>query len=106
MARKGGLGRGLTALIPATDEAEASDTSLGLREIPIDAIQANPLQPRQVFDAEALQGLIESVRELGILQPILVRNTEHGFELIAGERRWRAAQKAGMVTIRLVNFPS
>lgn len=99
MARKGGLGRGLTALIPATDEAEASDTSLGLREIPIDAIQANPLQPRQVFDAEALQGLIESVRELGILQPILVRNTEHGFELIAGERRWRAAQKAGMVTI-------
>lgn len=99
MARRGGLGRGLTALIPATDEAEATDQSLGLRELPIDSIKPNPLQPRQLFDAESLQGLVESIRELGVLQPVLVRSTENGFELIAGERRWRAAQKAGLVTI-------
>lgn len=99
MARRGGLGRGLTALIPSTDENDSTDTSLGLREIPIDSIEPNPLQPRQYFDTESLQGLVESVRELGILQPVLVRNTDRGFELIAGERRWRAAQRAGLVTI-------
>lgn len=99
MSRRGGLGKGLTALIPATDEADPSDRSMGLRELPIDSITTNPLQPRQVFDTEALQGLVESVRELGVLQPVLVRQTDDGFELIAGERRWRAAQKAGLVTI-------
>lgn len=99
MARKGGLGRGLTALIPSADDSDAVDTGIGLRELPIETIRPNPLQPRQVFDAESLLGLIESIRELGVLQPILVRSTENGFELIAGERRWRAAQKAGLVTI-------
>lgn len=99
MARKGGLGKGLTALIPAAEETDPLDGSMGLRELPVDAITTNPLQPRQFFDTEALQGLVESIRELGVLQPILVRETDSGFELIAGERRWRAAQRAGMVTI-------
>lgn len=99
MSRKGGLGKGLTALIPSTDESDPLEGSTGLRELPIDSIRTNPMQPRQFFDTEALQGLVESVRELGVLQPILVRETGEGFELIAGERRWRAAQRAGLVTI-------
>ena len=87
MARRSGLGRGLTALIPSTDETEEPVDSLGLQELPIESIRPNPLQPRQMFDAESLQGLIESVRELGVLQPVLVRSTEQGYELIAWERR-------------------
>lgn len=99
MARKGGLGKGLTALIPTGDGEETPDGSVGLRDLPIETIRVNPHQPRQVFETEALQGLVESVRELGVLQPILVRETDEGYELIAGERRWRAAQKAGLVVI-------
>ncbi len=99
MARRGGLGKGLTALIPTSEDAESVDQSIGLRELAIDSVRPNPLQPRQVFDAEALQGLVESIREIGVLQPVLVRVVDDGFELIAGERRWRAAQKAGLVSI-------
>ena len=82
MARKGGLGRGLTALIPSA-ELEASDDA-GYREVPIDSVRPNPLQPRRVFDEETLEGLIDSVKELGVLQPILVRAVDDGYELIAG----------------------
>lgn len=101
MARKGGLGRGLTALIPqgeSTDEGSAA----GLQELPIGSVQPNRLQPRQVFDEEALEGLTDSVRELGVLQPVLVRVSGDGYELIAGERRWRAAKRAGLATIPAV----
>ncbi len=101
MARKGGLGRGLTALIPAaetTDEASGG----GLQELPIGSVQPNPLQPRRVFDEETLEGLTDSVRELGVLQPVLVRAKDDGYELIAGERRWRAAKRAGLATIPAV----
>lgn len=101
MARKGGLGRGLTALIPQSDDAVA-DESVGLRELPIGSVHPNRMQPRRTFDEETLEGLTDSVRELGVLQPILVRPAEDGYELIAGERRWRAAKRAGLATIPAV----
>ncbi len=101
MARKGGLGRGLTALIPAA-ETDSQDGEAGYREIPIGSVHPNPLQPRRVFDEETLEGLIDSVKELGVLQPILVRAVAEGYELIAGERRWRAAKRAGLPTIPAV----
>ena len=105
MARKGGLGRGLTALIPA---AETSDDAAGtgLQELPIGSVQPNPLQPRRMFDEETLEGLTDSVRELGVLQPVLVRAKDDGYELIAGERRWRAAKRAGLATIPAVVRPT
>jgi ParB family chromosome partitioning protein len=98
VARRSGLGKGLGALIPPTELAE--DPGAQLREIPIVQIEPNPHQPRSYFDEEALVTLTASVREVGVLQPILVRQAspEH-FELIAGERRWRAAQRAGLSTI-------
>ena len=101
MARKGGLGRGLTALIPAA-ETDSQDGEAGYREIPIGSVHPNPLQPRRMFDEETLEGLIDSVKELGVLQPILVRAVAEGYELIAGERRWRAAKRAGLPTIPAV----
>src|SRR5215471_5045130 len=95
MARPGGLGKGLGALIPTgTVEVGAS-----LQEIPISTIRANPQQPRQHFDEETLAALAESIREVGVLQPVLVREHGDGFELIAGERRWRAARRVGLQTI-------
>lgn len=103
MARKGGLGRGLTALIPAGtgDDAEAT-TSVGLTELPVESIRPNPMQPRRSFDEESLEGLSDSIRELGVLQPVLVRELDDGYELIAGERRLRAARRAGLRTVPVV----
>ena len=97
MARPGGLGRGLGALIPSP-EAGAAPT-LGLLEIPTTSIQPNPHQPREFFDEEALNALAESIREVGVLQPVLVREADDGYELIAGERRWRAAKRVGLQTV-------
>jgi ParB family chromosome partitioning protein len=95
----------LGALIP-TEGAGASGGSEtdGLREIPVSSIHANRHQPRTVFDEESLNSLVESVRSLGVLQPVLVRASENPgqFELIAGERRWRAARRAGLQTIPAV----
>ena len=68
-------------------------------DIPVSAIHPNPLQPRENFDEETLASLTASVREVGVLQPILVRRDGDGYELVAGERRWRAAKRAGLVTI-------
>ena len=96
MARPGGLGRGLGALIPtAAVDADAG----GLVELPVVAIRPNTHQPREHFDEESLAALAESIREVGVLQPILVREGGEGFELIAGERRWRAARRVGLQTI-------
>ena len=97
--RKGGLGRGLGALIP-TDVAPSGDEA-ALREIPTGQIEPNRFQPRDYFDEESLASLTASVRELGVLQPVLVRPTDEPgrFELIAGERRWRAAKRAGLPTV-------
>ncbi|MFM8237861.1 MAG: ParB/RepB/Spo0J family partition protein [Actinomycetota bacterium] len=96
MARPGGLGRGLGALIPA---AATETPSRGFAELPIGLIRPNPQQPRQHFDEEALAALADSIRELGLLQPVLVREVDGGYELIAGERRWRASRRAGLSTI-------
>jgi len=94
--RRGGLGRGLSALIPgAAEEA-------GLLEIPVGAIERNPRQPRTIFDEESLQGLAASIQEVGVLQPVVVRRLDTGYELVAGERRLRAARLAGLATIPAV----
>jgi ParB family chromosome partitioning protein len=71
----------------------------GLQEIPIGLVHANRYQPRKRFTEEGLSALAASIRELGVLQPILVRRQDEGFELVAGERRWQAAQRAGLTTI-------
>jgi ParB family transcriptional regulator, chromosome partitioning protein len=97
VAQRGGLGRGLGALIP-TGGTSAGPS--GLEELPLAAIRPNQYQPRDRFDEEALVSLSESIRELGVLQPVLVRPADDGsYELIAGERRWRAARRAGLQTI-------
>jgi ParB family chromosome partitioning protein len=100
VARRSGLGRGLGALIPP--EAVAG-TGSALKDVPVGSIAPNRLQPREHFDEEALSGLAASVRELGVLQPLLVREVGPGaYELIAGERRWRAARRAGLTTVPAV----
>ncbi len=99
MARRSGLGRGLGALIPA-GSAEWVDSAF--QDLPISSIFPNPRQPRSAFDEEAMAALTASVRELGVLQPVLVRAMGEGtgtYELIAGERRWRAAKRAGLPLI-------
>ncbi|HET6970263.1 MAG TPA: ParB/RepB/Spo0J family partition protein [Phenylobacterium sp.] len=98
-----GLGRGLSALLGEVEEIpHAGDPAEGVRELPIDLVHRNPDQPRQHFSAEEIGELAQSIREKGVLQPILVRSspqhTGH-FEIIAGERRWRAAQYAALTTI-------
>jgi ParB family chromosome partitioning protein len=121
--RKGGLGRGLAALIPqgpppgapgtrprpaaapATGNgngaaAEPSVAGAIYREVPTDAIKPNPKQPRQVFDEDALAELEHSIREFGLMQPIVVRELgDDTYELVMGERRWRATQRAELATI-------
>ncbi len=92
------LGRGLDALIQ-TDNV-ATNGSSTINEIPISQIDANPNQPRRDFDAEALQELANSIRQLGIVQPITLRESGDGrYQIIAGERRWRASQIAGLTAI-------
>ncbi len=98
MARRSGLGKGLGSLIPTTERLQDSDAVL--RELPISEIVANTYQPRSHFDEEALVSLSASIRSVGVLQPILVRELgEDSYELIAGERRWRAAKRAGLQSI-------
>jgi ParB family chromosome partitioning protein len=98
--RRSGLGRGLGALIPG-DAGEATRWSGAgsLVDLPVDQVEPNPNQPRRHFDEESLVALAESVRELGVLQPVLVRQVGERYQLIAGERRWRAARRAGLATI-------
>ncbi len=93
MARKA-LGRGLDALIPG----RARDPQSGprLAEVAIEEIRPNPRQPRDFFDDAALEAISGSLREHGMLQPVVLRQLDEGYELIAGERRWRAAQRAGL----------
>jgi ParB family chromosome partitioning protein len=98
--RKSGLGKGLGALIPQGDSQSNSGGSSSLQEIPVGLVEPNPFQPRTAFDEETLVSLSASIRELGVLQPILVRPVDSGrYQLIAGERRWRAAKRAGLATI-------
>lgn len=104
-AARRGLGRGLEALIPTTPQ-QAEESGLqqvaGARfaELPVDAITPNPRQPRQVFDESDMAELVHSIKEVGLLQPVVVRPVADGrYELIMGERRWRASQQAGSATI-------
>ena len=95
--KRGGLGRGLSALIPGAVEEGA-----GLLEVPVGAVAPNPKQPRTVFEDETLEALAVSIREVGVLQPIVVRRIAEGYEVIAGERRLRAAKRAGLATIQVI----
>jgi len=117
VARLGGLGKGLGALIPSDLDDPARTGSAGgdasangadgdrarLIELPIDALSPNPNQPRVHFDEETLSELAASIREIGVLQPVLARDMGGGaYQLVAGERRWRAARRAGLTTIPAV----
>jgi ParB family chromosome partitioning protein len=110
MVKRTGLGRGLAALLGedaqsvATVESEglpqeAKAASIGVIDLSVGAIRANPRQPRRAFDAVALDELATSIAAVGVVQPVIVREVEGGYELIAGERRWRAAQRAGFTVV-------
>ena len=100
------LGRGLDALIGGSDTAIAEPAAESTGEVPVEKIEHNPFQPRRSFDKDELASLSASVREHGILQPLVVRVVGDHFQLVAGERRLRAAQSAGLATvpIRVVDF--
>lgn len=106
-ARRNALGRGLGALIPAPEEGGAPGASTrgesaearaaaGPAEIPLERIRPNPHQPRRSFDEAELERLADSLRRHGVLQPVVVRASGEGYELVVGERRWRAARRAGL----------
>jgi ParB family chromosome partitioning protein len=97
--KRGGLGRGLAALLPTAAVAEEEGE---LREVPVAAIAPNPRQPRREFVDESLDWLARSIQEVGILQPLVVRAWAGGYELIAGERRLRAARIAGLATVPVI----
>jgi len=97
---KSGLGKGLGALLAQEDIYEAG--SPGFFLCPIEKIKPNPFQPRKEIDDNGLDALAKSIKENGILQPLVVSETESGYEIIAGERRWRAAQRAGLKSVPVV----
>ncbi|HZX46603.1 MAG TPA: ParB/RepB/Spo0J family partition protein, partial [Clostridia bacterium] len=92
------LGKGLNALIPELPQLDDQ----GIREIPVNDIAPNRKQPRQDFDSEKMEQLAESVAKHGVVQPIAVRKIDRGYEIVAGERRWRAARMAGLKTVPAV----
>jgi len=102
MAKKRGLGRGLDALlgdshsVAEVTEVTEEDKRTALRHLPVEQIRRGRYQPRRQFDPEALQELADSIAAQGLVQPVVVRPADDGYELIAGERRWRAAQQAGL----------
>jgi ParB family chromosome partitioning protein len=104
MSRPTALGRGLGALIPGAPAAapESAPPEPGPQAIPIDAIDPNPEQPRRVFDSEQIRSLADSIRRHGVLQPVVVRRAGDRYELIVGERRWRASREAGLAAIPAV----
>jgi ParB family chromosome partitioning protein len=98
MSGSRGMGRGLAAILSVTGEVGEDDVHL--RDVPVDLVVPNPRQPRRRFDEATLAGLAESLRQRGVLQPVLVRPVAGGtYELVAGERRWRAAKLAGLETV-------
>src|SRR4030095_13983684 len=98
-----GLGRGLSALLGEAEEiAHAVEPADGVRELPLELVNRNPDQPRQAFPPAEIEELANSIRDKGVLQPILVRPSAKNpgeYEIVAGERRWRASQIAGLLTI-------
>ncbi len=102
-SRKGGLGRGLDSLIPTTITSPTGVTIADRNEVPIDSISPNPKQPRNIFDEVALAELAASISEVGLLQPPVVRSIGNDkYELIMGERRWRASKMAGLQNIPVI----
>jgi ParB family chromosome partitioning protein len=101
---KSGLGKGLGALISATPALRSVEAEPGERVQPVSLtnIIPSPLQPRREFDRDSLEELIDSIRQRGIIQPLIVRQTNDGFELIAGERRWRAAKEVGLTEVPVI----
>jgi ParB family chromosome partitioning protein len=98
--KRGGLGRGLGALIPAGPVDEDGALAARFADLAIASIEPNPRQPREVFDEEALAELVASIREVGVLQPVVVRELAPGkYQLVMGERRWRASREAGLETV-------
>ncbi len=103
MSRRSGLGKGLSSLIPQAEPTSVDEADGPLFiELPIGDISPNPNQPRVHFDEDTLGELAASIAQVGVLQPVLVRPAEGRYELIAGERRWRAAQRAGLTTVPAV----
>jgi ParB family chromosome partitioning protein len=100
MTKRKALGKGLSALIPEGNKLTEGDETYF--QCPIETIEPNPNQPRQTFLDQELNELVSSIREKGIITPLLVSRTEMGYQLIAGERRWRAAQKAGLERVPVV----
>ena len=100
---KKGLGRGLSALIPGAAEPrlETESDALSFR-VEVDRITPSPFQPRRMFDEAKIEELASSIRNQGIIQPLVVRRKGDGYELIAGERRWRAAMRAGLTQVPIV----
>lgn len=96
------LGKGLGVLLGAAPTVEARSSTV---ELPLDSLRANPFQPRKSFDQQSLDELADSIQSHGVLQPVVVRVVRDGYELIAGERRWRASQLAGRKTIAAVVLP-
>jgi ParB family chromosome partitioning protein len=103
MPKRTGLGKGLDALIPAGQNIASTDGSGGITHVPVDLIQRNPRQPREKFDLEELENLAASIREHGVIQPLIVSPGQNGiYILIAGERRLQASRKAGLKTVPVV----
>src|ERR1051325_579783 len=101
--QKKGLGRGLDALIPrAAEPDEQKEAEPGNHAVPVDQIRPSPFQPRRAFDEQKIADLAVSIRDQGLIQPLVVRRRPEGFELIAGERRWRAAMKAGLTEVPVI----
>jgi ParB family transcriptional regulator, chromosome partitioning protein len=97
------LGQGLDALIPLEKPAEQSAVEAGIKYLAIDSLLPNPHQPRRSFPEESLAELSHSIKEMGVIQPLIVRSINEGkYEIVAGERRWRAAKKAGFFTIPVI----
>ena len=97
MKRKGGLGRGIEALFE--DEPQIEETEEEIKDLDLGDIRPNPYQPRKSFDDKTLRELSDSIKENGVFQPIIVRKSVNGFEIIAGERRFRASKLAKKTTI-------
>jgi ParB family transcriptional regulator, chromosome partitioning protein len=102
MANRHGLGRGLGALLPPSAGPSVPPEGAGVHEISVDAIAPNPKQPRKDFDINSLHELAGSLRKSGVIQPVVVRKVGPGYQLIVGERRWRAAKIAGLAQIPAV----
>ncbi len=100
MVKRKALGKGLSALIPDAEKEEIKTEEYF--QCPIESIEPNPMQPRQEFEEAAIEELVGSIREKGIITPILVSKVKDGYQLIAGERRWRAAQRAGLERVPVV----